>query len=227
VLSPQDFFDLEGFEHKALFEGVEYVWEVLPRIEEYVRAHLRPEVLGEVGPGAYVDSGQVFVGEGTVIEPGACVKGPAIIGKHCEIRAGAYVRENALIGDQCVLGNSSEIKNSVMLNLAAAPHYNYLGDSLIGAEVNLGAGTKVSNLKLTWKNVTVKVGDKIYDTGLLKFGAIIGDRVQTGCNAVLNPGTIVGPDSLIYACASVRGYLPPRTIVKLRQQIEFVPKEER
>lgn len=223
MLSPQDFFDLSEFRHAALFEGVEYVWEVLPKIEGYIEEHLKPGCDGEIMDGAWV-SEQVYIGKGTVVEPGAMIKGPAIIGEGCEIRSGAYVRENAILGDGAVLGHTSEIKNSVMLNKAAAPHFNYVGDSVLGAQINLGAGSILSNLKVTWTNVVVNVEGRDYDTGLLKFGAIIGDNAETGCNCVCNPGTLVGKNTLIYPCSSVRGYLPPNSIVKLRQGREVVER---
>lgn len=222
MLRPEDFFDLKDFEHARIFEGVEYVWEVLPRIEEYIKENLKPGIHGKVMPGAYVDEGKVFVGEGTVVEAGACLLGRAIIGRNCEIRSGAYIRENCLIGDRCVVGHTTEVKNSIFLNGAKAPHFNYVGDSVLGEKANLGAGTKLSNVKVTREKVTIRIGDKVYETGLKKFGAIVGDGVESGCNSTLNPGTIVGKGALIYANASVRGYIPPGTMVKLRQALETV-----
>jgi NDP-sugar pyrophosphorylase family protein len=229
LLSPEDFFDLKDFEHARIFEGLEYVWQVLPRIKEYLEENLKPSILGRVVPGAYVEKERVFIGEGTVVEAGACILGPAIIGPGCQIRSGSYIRANCLIGKKAVVGHATEVKNSILLNGAKAPHFNYVGDSVLGVEVNLGAGTKLSNVKVTGETVTVRIGDTIYETGLKKFGAIIGDGVETGCNSTLNPGTIVGKGALIYANASVRGYIPPHTIVKLRQDLETVlisPVEE-
>lgn len=222
MLRPEDFFDLEDFQHARIFEGLEYVWEVLPRIGEYIREKLRAGIHGKIVPGAYVDERKVSIGEGSVVEPGACLLGPVIIGRNCEIRSGAYVRENCLIGDRSVVGHATEVKNAIFLNGAKAPHFNYVGDSVLGARANLGAGTKLSNVKVTGETVTVRIGDKVYETGLKKFGAIVADGVETGCNSTLNPGTIVGKGALIYANASVRGYIPPGTIVKLRQVLETV-----
>ena len=218
---PKDFFDLTGFEHRAIFRDCENVWEVLPRIGPYIRANFKSRMEGKVADGAFLD-GPVQIGKGTVVEAGAFIRGPAIIGRDCEIRPGAYIRGDALVGNRCVLGNSSEFKNTLMFDGAAAPHYNYCGDSVLGRKVNLGAGTKLSNYKIAAdKTVRLVVDGKVIDTGLMKFGAILGDGATTGCNSVLNPGTMVGRNSLIYACAAIRGYVPHDTIVKLRQQIEF------
>jgi NDP-sugar pyrophosphorylase family protein len=219
MLAAADFFDLGEFAHRDLFAGLTYVWEALPRLAEYLRAHLQPGIEGTVMPHAFVGE-RVFVGEGTVVEPGACILGPAIIGRDCQVRAGAYVRENVIAGDGAVLGHASEFKNCVLLNRAGAPHFNYVGDSLLGADTNLGAGTKLSNVKVVGSTVTVTVEGRDYDTGLRKFGAVLGDGAQTGCGAVLNPGTLVGKRSLIYPLTSVRGYIPPDSIVKLRQAVE-------
>ena len=215
-----DFFDLSGFEHRAVFDGCEQVWDVLNNIATYVRENARMEVKGMVEDGAHI-IGNVIIGEGTVVEAGAYVRGPAIIGRNCQIRSGAYIRGDALVGDGCIVGNATELKNTLLLNGAAAPHYNYCGDSVLGNDCNLGAGTKLSNYKIAAdKTVRLRNGDEIVDTGLIKFGAVMGDRSQTGCNSVLNPGTVLGRDVLIYACAAIRGYIPHGTIVKLRQTHE-------
>jgi len=227
LFRPEDFFDLSDFEHAGVFEGVQYVWQVLAKIEGYIKKTLLASVLGKVMPGAYTTPGKVFIGEGSLVEPGACILGPAIIGRNCHIRNGAYLRENCLLGDDVVAGHASELKNAILLNGAKAPHFNYVGDSVLGVGVNLGAGTKLSNVKVTGDTITIRVGDKSYDTGLKKLGAIIGDGVETGCNATLNPGTLVGKGSIIYANASVRGYIPAHSIVKLRQSLELVQMPKR
>jgi NDP-sugar pyrophosphorylase family protein len=222
TLSPADLFDLEGFAHRELFEGCTWVWDALPRIAEYVRDHAR-SFRGEgavVEPGVHL-SGDVSIGPGTLVEAGAYVRGPAIIGANCEIRTGAYIRGDALVGDGCIVGNSTELKNTVLLDRAMAPHYNYCGDSILGNDANLGAGTKLSNYKIAEdKTIRLQIGDEWVDTGLIKFGAILGDGVNTGCNSVLNPGTVLGRNVLVYANAAVRGYVPANTIVKLRQTHE-------
>ncbi|MFQ5843899.1 MAG: glucose-1-phosphate thymidylyltransferase [Planctomycetota bacterium] len=226
-LGPADLFDLEGFAHRELFDGCRYVWDALPRIAAYVRARAQPFRGGGVmvEPGAHV-TGDVSLGRGTVVEAGAYVRGPALIGAGCEVRTGAYIRGDALVGDGCVVGNSTELKNTVLLDRAAAPHYNYCGDSILGNGVNLGAGTKLSNYKIAAdKTVRLEIDGEWVDTGLVKFGAILGDGANTGCNSVLNPGTVLGRDVLVYANAAVRGYVPARTIVKLRQAHERAPMD--
>jgi len=224
--APEEFFDLSSYAHREIFRDCVEVWDVLPKIAAYVRTHVRPDILGKVEDGAHIE-GDVYIGRGTLVRAGAYILGPAIIGERCEIRPGAFFRGNALIGNECLVGNSTELKNTIFLNNAVAPHYNYCGDSVLGNRVNLGAGTKLSNYKIAAdKTVRFKVDDEIVDTGLDKFGAILGDGAHTGCNAVLNPGTVVGKDSLVYACAAVRGYVPHRTIVKLRQTFEFAELDE-
>lgn len=223
MLRPDDFFDLSGFEHAALFEGVSYVWEALTRLEEYIEKRLKPGVRGKVMEGASIE-GPVFIGPDTVVEPGALVRGPTIIGKGCEIRQGCYIRGQVIVGDGAIVGHASELKGSVLLNEAKAPHFNYVGDSILGADCNLGAGTICSNLKVTWEPVVVKVEGREYDTGLLKLGAIVGDHAETGCNTVLNPGTLLGKRSLTYPCCSLRGYYPPDSVIKLRQNIQVVER---
>jgi NDP-sugar pyrophosphorylase family protein len=221
TFAPENFFDLSDFRHRAVFDGCDRVWDVLARIGPYLREHASPTVEGEVEAGAHV-FGDVAVGAGSVVRAGAYVNGPAIIGANTEVRPGAYIRGDALVGDGCVVGNSTELKTTLMLDGAMAPHYNYCGDSVLGNGCNLGAGTKLSNFKIAAdKSIRLVVGDETIDTGLMKFGAILGDEVHTGCNAVLNPGTVLGKNVLIYACAAVRGYVPADTIVKLRQELTY------
>ncbi len=157
---------------------------------------------------------RIHLGPGCVVEPGALIKGPAIIGAHTEVRQGAYIRGTCIVGDQCVVGHTTEMKASVMLNEAKAGHFAYIGDSILGGSSNLGAGTKLANLKIRDTSVRVRVNGEIVDTGLRKFGAILGDRVQIGCNAVTNPGTVLGKDCLVLPVSSVRpGYYAPETVI--------------
>lgn len=221
--APEEFFDLAGFHHREIFRDCDKVWDVLRKIGAYVRQHLRPGVLGTVENGAFVGP-DVWIGKGTVVEPFACVRGPTIIGENCQIRSGAYIRGDVLVGNRCVVGNSTELKNTLMLDGAAAPHYNYCGDSVLGNRTNLGAGTKLSNFKIAAdKTIRLRVGDQVIDTGLEKFGAILGDGALTGCNSVLNPGTVLGRNVMVYACAAVRGYIPHNTVAKLKQEFDYAP----
>ena len=237
MLHPSDFFDLSDPFVAALFANCTYVWEAVAGIPQQVSRLTREKqtVLGEVMPGAYISERAIYIGEGARIEPGAYVFGPAYIGAGCVVRHGAFVRENVILFPGSMLGHASEAKNSLFLPRAHAPHFNYVGDSILGHRVNLGAGTKLSNLsivsekdRMTGRRPTVllTVDGRIYDTGLAKIGGILGDDAQTGCNSVLNPGCLVGPRSLVYANVSLRkGYYPPQTMVKLRQTVEQTPRK--
>ncbi len=224
MLQPTDFFDLEEFAHRELFSDCEFVWDALKRLKEYIQNVLKPEILGDVHEKAYLIGDDIQIGKGTVVEPGAYIAGPAIIGENSVIRHDAYVRGNVLLGNNCVVGHSSEVKTAVLLNHGQSPHFNYVGDSILGNKTNLGAGTKLSNLKIVKDTVKVKIDGQVYDSGLRKFGAIIGDGSETGCNSVLNPGTLLGKGTLVYPNATVSGYIPPNSIVKLRQTLEVVTR---
>lgn len=167
--------------------------------------------------GAVLLDSNIYIGEGTVVEPGALIKGPSIIGNHTEVRQGAYLRGNCLIGDRCVVGHTTEVKNSIMLNDAKAGHFAYIGDSILGNHVNLGAGTKLANLKIIDVGMRLKVEGKVYETGLRKLGAILGDYTETGCNSVTSPGTLLGKKSLIYPCVNIPGgFYPERSLVGIK-----------
>lgn len=223
MFKPSDLFDLGQTDHAALFEGCAYAWEALGRIQTYLLAHLKPELRNRCDGVAFIGP-RVFIGEGTVVEDGAMIKGPAIIGCNCRIRHNAYIRDEVIIGDGCVIGNACELKHSVLFNEADVPHFNYVGDSILGHAAHLGAGVKISNLKVLPGNVTVAVDGQPVDTGLRKFGALLGDRCDIGCNAVLNPGSIVGRDAIIYPCTNWRGVLPPNMIAKNKAEVDLVKR---
>ena len=226
MLKPSDFFDLSRTRYAAIYEGCEFVWEALKRLPDFIKEVLKPGIEGTVMDGAHLLSDEVFIGKGTVVEPGAVIKGPAIIGEDCEIRKGAYIRGNVIVGDGAVVGNSCELKVALLHDGANVPHFAYVGDSLLGYKAHLGAGVKVSNVKLIREPVVVTVEGRSYNTGLIKFGAVVGDNVDVGCNTVLNPGSLIGPRSIIYTNTQWRGYLPPDSIAKTRQQQEIVPRRE-
>lgn len=221
--SPTQLFSLREYAHAGLFEGLKHVWEALNRLDTYADAEAMARIEGHVCEGAWVE-GAVFVAKGAVIEPGAYVRGPAIIGPETVVRHGAYVRGYCVTGRKCVIGHATEVKRAIFLDEAHAPHFNYVGDSIIGNGVNLGAGTKLSNVKNDGSSVDVVWEGGRIATGMRKLGAVIGDRVHTGCNSVLSPGTIIGPDSLVYPGAVLRGAYPAGSIVKLRQVLEVVPR---
>ena len=236
-LRPQAFFDLSNPDTAAFFDGCDYVWEALPQIKRHV-ARLTAggrRIDGTVMDGAWLGEAAIVIEAGAVVEPGAYIIGPAYIGAGAVVRHGAYVRENVILLAGSTLGHASEAKNALFLPGAAAPHFAYVGDSILGHRVNLGAGTKLSNLGIlsakdaaTGKRPTIKlvIEKHEYDTGLTKFGAILGDDAQTGCNAVLNPGCIIGPRTLVYANASLRkGYHPADSIIKLRQNLRAMARE--
>lgn len=213
MFKPTDFFDLAETEHQILFEGVEHIWEVLPKIAPYLKTHLRPGIHAHLVGQPYI-SDKIYVGPGTRIDPGAVLMGPAWIGSGCHIRPGAYIRENVIIGNDCVVGNSCEFKNSLLFNKAQVPHFSYVGDSILGVGAHLGAGVICSNLKLHGDEVIVLHNGQKYKTGLRKFGAILGDHAEVGCNSVLNPGSILGREALVYPGVQWRGVLAARHVAK-------------
>ena len=225
MFNATDLFDLTQTEHAAIFDGCHHAWEALKKIEPYLACVARQNPPRRF-PGASIGE-RVLIGEGTVVEPGAMIKGPAIIGKNCQIRHNAYIRENVIVGDDCVVGNASELKNALLFNGAQAPHYNYIGDSILGHKAHLGAGVKISNVKLMPGNVEVEVDGVPFDTGLRKFGALLGDGAEAGCNAVLNPGSILGRDAVVYPNVFWRGILPANMIAKNKAEIEVVVKRAR
>ncbi|NBQ55659.1 MAG: UDP-N-acetylglucosamine diphosphorylase [Verrucomicrobia bacterium] len=199
-----DFFDLQGQNHEALFNGVNQAWEVLPKIGSYLQKNLKSESKAKL-IGTPVIGENVYLGEGTIVEPGVYIRGPAWIGKNCEIRHGAYIRENVIAGDGCVLGNSCEFKNCVLLSGAHVSHFSYVGDSVVGRDVNLGAGVILSNYRLDGQSIRVRVAGQLLETGLRKFGAMVGDRASVGCNAVVNPGSLIAKEARILPGTIWRG----------------------
>jgi UDP-N-acetylglucosamine diphosphorylase / glucose-1-phosphate thymidylyltransferase / UDP-N-acetylgalactosamine diphosphorylase / glucosamine-1-phosphate N-acetyltransferase / galactosamine-1-phosphate N-acetyltransferase len=216
-----DLFNLAETEHAALFDGCGHAWEALPRLGDYLKGRLKPGLRNRCDGVAWIGD-KVSIGEGTVLEDGVMIQGPAIIGRNCVIRHNAYIRGNVLVGDNCVVGNASELKQALLFNGAQVPHFNYVGDSILGHRVHLGAGVKISNFKLDGSNVLVDVDGKAVDTGLRKVGALIGDRSDIGCNAVLNPGSILGRNTVLYPNVNWRGVLPADRIVKNRASLDVV-----
>lgn len=220
-----DLFELTQSEHAAIFEGCEYAWEALKKIKAYLEAHLHPALHNRCEGRAYIGE-RVFIGKGTLVEDGVMIKGPAIIGENCQIRHNAYIREDVIVGNNCVVGNSCELKNSLLFNNAVVPHFSYVGDSIFGCKAHLGAGVKISNVKLVPGNVMIEIDGKAFDTGLRKFGALLGDNTDVGCNAVLNPGSIIGRNSVIYPGVNWRGILPAGSIAKNKALIEVVVRRK-
>lgn len=203
-----ELFDCETEFLKPYFDAAEYPWEILPKIKEICAKVLQTGLEGYT-----LLSEGVLVGKDVKIAKTATILPPVIIGHGTEIRPGAFIRGNVIVGEKCVIGNSSEFKNCILLNSVQCPHYNYIGDSILGNHAHTGAGTVCSNLKSDGKNIVVH-GDKEYETGLRKIGAFVGDWGDCGCNAVLNPGTIVGRHTQVYPLTRARGVYPENSIVK-------------
>lgn len=215
LLLPSNFFNLENFEHRELFDEKDFVWLALANIERYLKKRVLGLKSGQISPQAYlINPEAISIGEGTIVEPGAYIKGPCIIGKNCIIRHGAYIRGSIITGDGCIIGHDTEIKNTILLNNAHAAHFAYLGDSILGNDTNLGAGTKCANLKLDRRQISILFEGKRIVTPFRKFGAIIGDGSQTGCNTVTNPGSLIGKEVLCYPCTNIGGFVPSQSIVK-------------
>ena len=225
MFKPTDLFDLSQTEHAAMFDGCEHAWEALKRIKDYLKANLRTELRNQCVGKAYIGP-DVFIGEGTVVEDGAMIKGPAIIGRNCQIRHNAYFREDVIVGDGCVVGNSCELKNALLFNNCEVPHFNYVGDSILGYKAHLGAGVVLSNVKVIKGNVSIEANGQRIDTGLRKFGALIGDHGQVGCNAVLNPGSIIGRNAVVYPCVNWRGVLAADSVAKNKATVEVTQRKK-
>ncbi len=219
MFAASDLFDLKQTEYANLFEGDEPAWKMLPRLKGFLKAAINPTNNASVSSQAIIGE-RVYLGEGTVVEHGAYIEGPAIIGNNCQIRHGAYIRSNVIIGSSCIIGNSSELKNCLLFNDCQVPHFNYVGDSILGHHAHLGAGVVLSNLKSVPGNVMVDG----HDTGLRKFGALVGDHAELGCNSVLNPGSIIGRNSVVYPNTNWRGALPANHIAKNLAQQQVVER---
>lgn len=214
-LKPPSFFLLDNFQHKAIFASCNYVWEALLQIKPYLQAQKLGTIEAEIPQGAYlIDKHLISIGKGSIIEPGAYIKGPCLIGENCIIRHGAYLRGCIITGNNCVLGHDSEFKNALLLNEAHAAHFAYVGDTILGNRVNLGAGTVCANLKLNRSPISLHFNNELINTGLKKFGAIVGDESQIGCNTVTNPGTLLGKAVFCYPCTNFGGIVSENHIVR-------------
>ena len=208
-------YNLEETIAGKLFEGATYPWEVLPKISAFI-----VELGNQLNSEEYEKRGEnVWVAKSAKVAPTAYINGPAIIGKESEIRHCAFIRGNAIVGEGAVVGNSTELKNVVLFNKVQVPHYNYVGDSILGYRAHMGAGSITSNVKSDKTLVVVKDGEDQIPTGLKKFGAMLGDCVEVGCNSVLNPGTVVGRNAQIYPTSCVRGLIKANSIYKKQGEI--------
>ena len=200
---------------RKLLESAVYPWEVLPKIKEFII-----ELGNQLNKDEYEQKGEnIWIAKTAKVAPTAYINGPAIIGKDAEIRHCAFIRGNAIIGEGAVVGNSTELKNVILFNKVQVPHYNYVGDSILGYKSHMGAGSITSNVKSDKKLVVVKNGDAKIETGLKKFGAMIGDNVEVGCGSILNPGSVIGKNTNIYPLSSVRGVIKENSIYKNQNEI--------
>jgi UDP-N-acetylglucosamine diphosphorylase / glucose-1-phosphate thymidylyltransferase / UDP-N-acetylgalactosamine diphosphorylase / glucosamine-1-phosphate N-acetyltransferase / galactosamine-1-phosphate N-acetyltransferase len=232
----ETYFDIRKCDHAELFNGVDRVWDVLGKLDDFVGALIASypqslRVKGKVMPGAYLLNDDIVVEAGAVIEPGASIVGPTFVGHEAQIRHGAYLRDCCLLSRGAIVGHASEIKHSIMLAGSKAPHFAYVGDSILGAAVNLGAGTKLANLRLALDrgqsvrsaNVVISMNNMPIDTGLRKLGAIVGDNTHIGCNSVTSPGTLLGAGAIVYPGTVLRkGIYAPGSIIKTRQTQEIL-----
>lgn len=211
-----DFFSTQSFAHGSLWPERTFIWEPLLHLKAYLQK-FSYKIHIPIPEAVYLQNREsIFIGEDVQIDPGVLIQGPCIIGNGCKIHHGAYLRENTILGDGCVIGHGSEIKHSLLLDGAHVTHLCYVGDSIIGPNSNLGAGVKCSNLRLDRKEVIVRIHGERVKTGLKKFGAILGENVQVGCNAVLNPGTLIGKNSFVYPLANIGGTIMASSQVKLK-----------
>lgn len=213
LVRTKDLYDCSIPYLKSLFDSCEYPWEMLPKIKD-----LAKKIVEEGMEGYTLLCDGVLVGENVKIYPTATIEGPTVIGSGTEVRPGAFIRGGVITGENCVIGNSSELKNCILLNKVQIPHYNYIGDSILGNKAHTGAGTICSNLKSDGKNIVVH-GDVDYETGLRKIGGILGDGADVGCSSVINPGTVIGKHTSVYPLTSLRGVYPADCIVKSTKEI--------
>lgn len=220
-LTVQELYTLDETIAKELFVGVTYPWEVLPKISSFIL-----ELGASLSEDEYEKRGEnIWIAKSAKVAPSAYINGPAIIGKEAEVRHCAFIRGNAIVGEGAVVGNSTELKNVILFNKVQVPHYNYVGDSILGYKAHMGAGSITSNVKSDKKLVVVKTPEGNIETGMKKFGAMVGDEVEVGCGSILNPGSVIGSYTNIYPLSSVRGYVPAGSIYK--KQGEVVEKTER
>ena len=208
-------YDLNKTQAAEVFAGCTYPWEVLPKIKDYILK------LGEsLDPAIYEQRGeQIWIAKSAKIYDNSNIYGPVIIGEETEVRPGAFIRGNAIVGNHCVVGNSTELKNVILFDNVQVPHYNYVGDSILGYKAHMGAGSITSNVKSDKTLVVIKGKEENMETGLKKVGAMLGDGVEIGCNSVLNPGTVIGRGTSVYPLSSVRGVIPGNCIYKDAEHI--------
>lgn len=216
----ENLFSLKETIAREIFEGATYPWEILPKIKNFILE------LGErLDTNVYEKTGDLWIARSAKIHKSADITGPCIIGENTEIRPSAFIRGSVIIGNNCTVGNSTELKNSILFNNVEVPHYNYVGDSILGFHAHMGAGSITSNIKADRRNIVIKNGTETLETGLRKIGAMLGDYAEIGCNAVLNPGSVVGKNTNVYPLSMVRGVVPANSIIKNQGELTIIKKE--
>ena len=211
----ENLYNLDETIAKDIFKDCVYPWEVLPKIKDFIL-----ELGKSLSEDEYEKVGEnVWIAKTAKVAPTAYINGPAIIGKNAEVRHCAFIRGNAIVGENAVVGNSTELKNVILFNNVQVPHYNYVGDSILGFKSHMGAGSITSNVKSDKKLVIVKDKDENIETGLKKFGCMVGDNVEVGCGSILNPGSVIGKNTNIYPLSSVRGVIPEKSIYKNQGEV--------
>ncbi len=214
MLHGRDLFSLESFAHSILWKKNGFAWDALRSLISYLDVFPH-KIEIDIPENVYLENKEsISIGKGTTIGPGVLIQGPCIIGKHCKIQHGAFLRPHVILGDHCLVGHGTEVKHSIFLDEAVAAHLCYVGDSILGKKVNLGAGVKCSNFRLDAKEIMIHHEEKKIETRLRKLGAIVGDLVHVGCNTVLNPGTVIGKESLIYPLLNIGGVIAANSKVK-------------
>lgn len=224
-MNPSYFFDLSQFSHASLFNESQPIWAALKRLEEYLLSNQLGRIEGLIHQGAHlINPEEISIGKETIVEAGAYIQGPCMIGENCQIRQGAYIRGNVIVGDRCVIGHATEAKHAIFLDEVKAGHFAYVGDSIVGNRVNIGAGTKCANFRFDKDEISILWGEKRIHTGLRKFGAVLGDDAQTGCNSVTNPGTLMGKNSCLAPCVTAQGVIPENHTLKAPENATLVAR---
>lgn len=213
-----EYFSLQDLPFSPLFKNIDSIWDVLKKLSDYLEKQNFGKIEASIPLGVYLENKEkIFIEKGTVIEPGVFIRGPVWIGKNCQIRHGAYIRGDVILGDNVVVGHDTEIKQSILFPRAHAAHFNYIGNSILGSDTNLGAGVKCANFRLDQQEIFVRINGEKIKTGLKKMGLILGDRSQIGCNAVTNPGTLIGKDVQCPPCLNIGGTIPSKSKIKSQQ----------
>ncbi len=222
------FFERSSNNVKNIFEFQKDIWQALIDLSDNIKNQRLGKIEIDIPSNVtLINPELISIGKNTIVEQGAYIKGPCIIGENCEIRHCAYIRGNVIAGNGCIIGHCTEIKHSILLNNVHAAHFAYIGDSIIGNYVNLGAGVRCANFRIDKKNIKLTINGKIIDTQLNKFGSIIGDNVQIGCNTVLNPGTLIGKNSIFYPNVNCGGHVPSDSIIKSSNKVIITTKKVR